>query len=143
MCPQCKQRCPIRKSQRLIRPPANLIVHLKRFAPDYTKIQRPVKIDLMLDNLVLKESCEQSVNNQQLSTYHLLSSVMHDGSLEKGHYGTFYRESRNQWFGFDDEIVIGDIDDLRAAQVLENFAYFCLYRSDREVENTGPLNKYS
>src|SRR5699024_10786893 len=90
-CAHCQSRQPCAKGQWICRVPHILVVLLKRFAYDGTKIHFRVNIEERL------ELCKQH--------FVLTSVVLHQGSEIIGHYYTLYRERNNQWVQLDDQLI--------------------------------------
>ncbi|KAJ8366502.1 hypothetical protein AAFF_G00353220 [Aldrovandia affinis] len=109
--------------------------HLKRFehsAKLRRKISTYVSFPLELDMTPFMASSKDSRMNGQYQSvdtlnndnkYSLFAVVNHQGTLESGHYTTFIRQHKDQWFKCDDAIITkASIKD-----VLDSEGYLLFY----------------
>lgn len=110
--------------------------HLKRFehsAKLRRKITTYVSFPLELDMTPFMASSKESRMNGQYqqptdslnndNKYSLFAVVNHQGTLESGHYTSFIRQHKDQWFKCDDAIITkASIKD-----VLDSEGYLLFY----------------
>lgn len=104
-CGTCQRRVQARKNMKLISLPPTLVVHLKRFQlfgnmyiKNNTPISFPVQ-DLNLKHFVSDESCFNIA-------YHLTGIILHQGTLQGGHYIAYVKKANDQtWWLCNDSIV--------------------------------------
>ncbi|XP_024420364.1 ubiquitin carboxyl-terminal hydrolase 22 [Desmodus rotundus] len=110
--------------------------HLKRFehsAKLRRKITTYVSFPLVLDMTPFMASSKESRMNGQYqqpadslsndNKYSLFAVVNHQGTLESGHYTSFIRQHKDQWFKCDDAIITkASIED-----VLDSEGYLLFY----------------
>ncbi|XP_041941610.1 ubiquitin carboxyl-terminal hydrolase 22-like isoform X3 [Alosa sapidissima] len=124
-CSGCHSYQESTKQLTMKRLPIVACFHLKRFehsAKLRKKISTYVSFPLELDMTPFMASSKESRMNgqyQQLDSlnndnkYSLFAVVNHQGTLESGHYTTFIRQHKDQWFKCDDAIItkasIGDV----------------------------------
>ncbi|XP_028908145.1 ubiquitin carboxyl-terminal hydrolase 22 isoform X8 [Ornithorhynchus anatinus] len=114
--------------------------HLKRFehsAKLRRKITTYVSFPLELDMTPFMASSKESRMNGQYqqptdslnndNKYSLFAVVNHQGTLESGHYTSFIRQHKDQWFKCDDAIITkASIKDVLDSEGCWNFDIFCL-----------------
>ncbi|KAI8814802.1 hypothetical protein BJ742DRAFT_887384 [Cladochytrium replicatum] len=119
-CPRCKKPRRALKKLEIVRLPAILLVHLKRFyyqGPFRNKIETMVQFPVMELNMapyLPSYGRRPYVMDQPSPTveepyfYDLYGVSNHMGGLNGGHYTAHVRNMyRNQWFNFDDSYVTG------------------------------------
>uniref|UniRef100_A0A3P9HMA2 Ubiquitin carboxyl-terminal hydrolase n=1 Tax=Oryzias latipes TaxID=8090 RepID=A0A3P9HMA2_ORYLA len=110
--------------------------HLKRFehsAKLRRKISTYVSFPLELDMTpFMASSKEKRMNGQHQQTadafssdnrYSLFAVVNHQGTLESGHYTTFIRQHKDQWFKCDDAVIT----KASLEEVLDSEGYLLFY----------------
>ncbi|PWN50274.1 cysteine proteinase [Violaceomyces palustris] len=143
-CSSCKEASKATKQLSLCRLPPVLCIQLKRFEHNSsaTKIDTKVRFPLVLD---VREFCTPLVRGEssklkqdpEAYVYDLLTVVVHEGSMNTGHYTNFSRW-RNEWYRFDDDKVapasLSDVLGARAYQL-------CYLR--RSLKNVGQTDSSS
>uniref|UniRef100_A0A9J7ZBB9 Ubiquitin carboxyl-terminal hydrolase n=1 Tax=Cyprinus carpio carpio TaxID=630221 RepID=A0A9J7ZBB9_CYPCA len=117
-CSGCHSYQESTKQLTMKRLPIVACFHLKRFehsAKLRRKITTYVSFPLELDMTPFMASSKESrMNGQYLqpvdslnndNKYSLFAVVNHQGTLESGHYTTFIRQHKDQWFKCDDAII--------------------------------------
>ncbi|TRY64549.1 hypothetical protein DNTS_008224 [Danionella cerebrum] len=132
-CSGCHSYQESTKQLTMKRLPIVACFHLKRFehsAKLRRKITTYVSFPLELDMTPFMASSKESRMNGQYQTpadndnkYSLFAVVNHQGTLESGHYTTFIRQHKDQWFKCDDAIITkASITD-----VLDSEGYLLFY----------------
>ncbi|PAV68789.1 hypothetical protein WR25_20969 isoform A [Diploscapter pachys] len=100
-CKKCNRKVAAMRRTRILRPPAVLIIQLKRFNAWGNKIRFPVTSDKELD-------LQRHMYNSEPQEYVLTSLVEHLGSgVDHGHYVSMNRGfDHDSWWLFDDEQVV-------------------------------------
>ena len=87
------------------------------------KVQFPLQINMLpYTNRARTQDVKENFELQRSCTYDLLSVVVHDGSMNTGHYISYSRVG-NQWFRFDDH----KITMASESQVLGSEAFLLFY----------------
>jgi ubiquitin carboxyl-terminal hydrolase 8 len=92
-CDKCNCKANSKKSQRLWRLPRILIISLKRFSSNSTKIEITTT-DLNLNKYILTKNIH----------YKLVAVALHYGNLNSGHYSAIVKKDK-YWFEIDDASV--------------------------------------
>ncbi|KAL1263854.1 hypothetical protein QQF64_004209 [Cirrhinus molitorella] len=135
-CSGCHSYQESTKQLTMKRLPIVACFHLKRFehsAKLRRKITTYVSFPLELDMTPFMASSKESRMNGQYqqpvdslnndNKYSLFAVVNHQGTLESGHYTTFIRQHKDQWFKCDDAIITkASIKD-----VLDSEGYLLFY----------------
>ncbi|KAK1793810.1 hypothetical protein P4O66_001536 [Electrophorus voltai] len=135
-CSGCHSYQESTKQLTMKRLPIVACFHLKRFehsAKLRRKISTYVSFPLELDMTPFMASSKESRMNGQYqqpvdslnndNKYSLFAVVNHQGTLESGHYTTFIRQHKDQWFKCDDAIITkASIKD-----VLDSEGYLLFY----------------
>lgn len=123
MCPKCDklQEAIIKTKIKLL--PRVLIIHLKRFANNSTKLKNPlefeetIKIDKEYMTMSDKQKnsyssdyiniSEKERNQEENHRYNLYALIIHEGfSTQQGHYFCFIKNNKTGlWFKYDDDQV--------------------------------------
>jgi len=107
-CETCNSLNPYEKKINLYKLPKVLIIVLKRYTSNGTKILADIEID---ETLVIKESISGTIKK-----YHLKGIINHFGNLYNGHYTNFIHNCA--WLNIDDERVKMDNYDSKNAYIL-------------------------
>jgi ubiquitin C-terminal hydrolase len=99
--------------------PRIFAVNFSRFSPFGQKIQH--NIDFPVDHLDM--SSYVSGYNPEKYTYELYGIVNHMGSINNGHYTACVKNSQNQWYHFDDEVV----QQISSESLLKTHYAYCLF----------------
>ncbi len=100
-CDSCKDAAlDKQRSRKIAHSPDFFTVQLKRFDWMGKKDSYPIPINPLLDL-----NSNRTPNNKTDSKYELSAIVLHQGTLESGHYICMSRGSNGQWLKFDDDIV--------------------------------------
>lgn len=104
-CDHCKpKRTSAIKKTYIWKLPPNLIVVLKRFKYDGSKINTPIEV--VSSNINLSDLYSPLSPNKKKSTYTTQSIVDHHGSAFGGHYtAQGLHNSEHKWFLYDDQSV--------------------------------------
>lgn len=117
----CKEQTIFTKKIRIVKLPKYLIIHLKRFNGDSTKINKMVgfssEIDMSNYTLLVDK---QSVN------YNLISVINHSGTSDFGHYYNHNRTFNGDWVKINDNKTT----DLNPVDVCTKNAYVLIYELD-------------
>ena len=81
--------------------PRVFAVNLSRFSPLGQKIKH--NIDFPVDNFDM--SPYLSGYSPHKYTYELYGVINHIGNMNNGHYTSFVKNSQNEWYHFDDEVI--------------------------------------
>lgn len=95
-CDKCKGKHMGTKSLKLWKAPTLLMVHLKRFTPSNTKINKSVSIPEHM-NLESIYIFDDNVK------YELKAIACHTGACQGGHYFAICRRPNGAWFIYDDD----------------------------------------
>ena len=131
-CEKCKKKTLFKKYLQIERLPQYLVIVLKRFKYILTnsiKIHNVIKFpleDLSLQNYVT----QKNINYK----YNLFGVINHQGSLEGGHYYSFFNIN-DSWIEFDDSHV----SELNSG-IETNKAYMLIYQSMRSENKDKNLN---
>ncbi|QEU60667.1 Ubp10 [Kluyveromyces lactis] len=137
-CEKCKKVTNALKSNKIIRAPETLVVHLKKFRFNGTsssKMKQAVSYPMFLD---LTEYCHESISFLPVR-YQLISVVVHEGrSLSSGHYIAHCKQPDGSWATYDDEYI----NKISEKQLLkEPNAYYLVYT--RLTPKSVPLSSQS
>ncbi|EGW13366.1 Ubiquitin carboxyl-terminal hydrolase 27 [Cricetulus griseus] len=118
-CGSCQSYQESTKQLTMKKLPVVACFHFKRFehsAKKRRKITTYISFTLELDMTPFMASSKQTRMNGQLqlptnsgnneNKYSLFAGVNHQGTLESGHYTSFIRHHRDQWFKCDDAVII-------------------------------------
>ncbi|XP_017376950.1 ubiquitin carboxyl-terminal hydrolase 51 [Cebus imitator] len=125
-CGSCQSYQESTKQLTMNKLPVVACFHFKRFehsAKQRRKITTYISFPLELDMTPFMASSKESRMNGQLqlptnsgnneNKYSLFAVVNHQGTLESGHYTSFIRQQKDQWFSCDDAIITkATIEDL-------------------------------
>uniref|UniRef100_A0A8C6QFJ1 Ubiquitin carboxyl-terminal hydrolase n=1 Tax=Nannospalax galili TaxID=1026970 RepID=A0A8C6QFJ1_NANGA len=139
-CSRCESYQESTKQLTMKKLPIVACFHLKRFehvGKQRRKINTFISFPLELDMTPFLASTKESIMKGQPLTdcvprenkYSLFAVINHHGTLESGHYTSFIRQEKDQWFNCDDAIITkATIEDL-----LYSEGYLLFYhRQDRE-----------
>jgi len=99
--------------------PRVFAVNFSRFSPFGQKIQHV--IDFPIDHLDMSPHVDGY--NPESYKYELYGIVNHIGNINNGHYTAFVKNSQNQWFHYDDEII----QKVSGEQMLKTPHAYCLF----------------
>lgn len=149
-CDKCTTLCDAQRIITILQAPAHLILSLKHFRYDFsstlrTKLSHKVVYN---DTIKLPVSAGSSMLTE---TYHLYAAVVHSGhNMDYGHYFTYARDSKQDWYKFNDNYV--SETSLEAFKSLEppDTPYILFYEKselhDKIYEDSKPelskLNKH-
>ncbi|XP_077001216.1 ubiquitin carboxyl-terminal hydrolase 51 [Tamandua tetradactyla] len=123
-CSSCQSYQESTKQLTMKKLPAVACFHLKRFehvGKQRRKINTFISFPLELDMTPFLASTKESRMKGQPATdclpnenkYSLFAVINHHGTLESGHYTSFIRQQKDQWFSCDDAIITkATIEDL-------------------------------
>ena len=113
-CDKCTKLCDAQRIIKILRAPIHLILTLKHFHYDpetrlRTKLRHKVTYNETIQ-LPVSSSSPQSSSSSSSSpipeTYRLYAAVVHSGySMDYGHYFTYARDSKQNWYKFNDSYV--------------------------------------
>ena len=133
-CELCKtSETPLKKIQ-IYKCPYYLIIHLKRFIDEKSKINTEVNFPirgLNLKNYIVDE------NDTIEKIYDLIGIVYHSGTLQYGHYyAVCYNIKHKKWLLYNDDIV----KEIKESEISIKDAYVLFYRR-RGLESMVDLEK--
>lgn len=107
-CQQCQKKVKAVRKQYIKKLPKILVICLKRFEFDYTKMQKKKINDYFeypqeIDMSPYTQNYQSSIHTRSFK-YSLKSVLLHKGSSESGHYFT-YIKINDQWYEFNDTLV--------------------------------------
>ncbi|XP_076650230.1 ubiquitin carboxyl-terminal hydrolase 35 [Halictus rubicundus] len=116
-CDKCMKLCDAQRIIKILHTPTYLILILKHFRYDFdtrlrTKLRHKVMYNETIQLPVLTPLCTTT------ETYQLYAAVVHSGySVDYGHYFTYARDSKQNWYKFNDSYVsqttFNDFKDLK------------------------------
>ncbi|XP_033328302.1 ubiquitin carboxyl-terminal hydrolase 35 isoform X2 [Megalopta genalis] len=116
-CDKCTKLCDAQRIIKILHTPTYLILILKHFRYDFdtrlrTKLRHKVMYNETIQLPVPTPLCTTT------ETYQLYAAVVHSGySMDYGHYFTYARDSKQNWYKFNDSYVsqttFNDFKDLR------------------------------
>lgn len=151
-CGSCQSYQESTKQLTMNKLPVVACFHFKRFehsAKQRRKITTFISFPLELDMTPFMASSKESRMNGQLqlptssgndeNKYSLFAVVNHQGTLESGHYTSFIRHHKDQWFKCDDAVITkASIKD-----VLDSEGYLLFYHKqvlEHESEKVKEMN---
>ncbi|XP_023616722.1 ubiquitin carboxyl-terminal hydrolase 27 [Myotis lucifugus] len=151
-CGSCQSYQESTKQLMMNKLPVVACFHFKRFehsAKQRRKITTYISFPLELDMTPFMASSKESRMNGQLqlptssgndeNKYSLFAVVNHQGTLESGHYTSFIRHHKDQWFKCDDAVITkASIKD-----VLDSEGYLLFYHKqvlEHESEKVKEMN---
>jgi ubiquitin carboxyl-terminal hydrolase 22/27/51 len=141
-CSQCQSYQESTKQLTMKKLPIVACFHLKRFehlGKQRRKINSFISFPLELDMTPFLASTKESIMKGQPLTecvpsenkYSLFAVINHHGTLESGHYTSFVRQEKDQWFSCDDAVVT----KATMEELLNSEGYLLFYhRQDIEKE---------
>ncbi|GMI23086.1 hypothetical protein TrRE_jg2108 [Triparma retinervis] len=136
-CQRCSGKEAI-QSRKLSNAPRVLLLHLKRFKQDGTKIQDGVAFQETID---LSKYFDENDENDKSARYKLKAVINHTGTFQKGHYITHGSNQNGKWFEYDDCSVLSktlkDVTNKKRHKTAYIFAYELVEGPDSDVENGG------
>ncbi|XP_054012708.1 ubiquitin carboxyl-terminal hydrolase 35-like [Hylaeus anthracinus] len=116
-CDKCMKLCDAQRFIKILHAPTYLILILKHFRYDFdtrlrTKLRHKVMYNETIQLPVSTPLCTTT------ETYQLYAAVVHSGySMDYGHYFTYARDSKQNWYKFNDSYVsqttFNDFKDLK------------------------------
>lgn len=93
--------------------PRILIIHIKRFSYDGSKLKNPLSFDeeIQIDEeymaLNQQKYSKEQMNKEINHIYRLYAIIVHEGySTSRGHYYSFIKNSEDKnWYRYDDDSV--------------------------------------
>ena len=131
-CEKCKKKTLFKKTLEIERLPKYLVLVLKRFKYILTnsiKIQNLIKFPI--DDLPLQNYVSQKDINYK---YNLFGIINHSGSLEWGHYNSYFKVN-DSWVCYDDSHVSEISSGIESKK-----AYMLIYKSNSTDKNLKNLN---
>lgn len=121
-CTHCNQKTDGKKIITFWNVPNVLIIHLKRFQNNGTKVSKNNKNVIFDHHLNIGEFINQF--NKKNLNYQLFGVIQHFGQMNGGHYISFNKTS-DGWYCFDDSNVIkvNEIDK----EIMTNSSYVLIY----------------
>ncbi|XP_071878061.1 ubiquitin carboxyl-terminal hydrolase 38 [Bombus fervidus] len=116
-CDKCMKLCDAQRIIKILHTPTYLILILKHFRYDFdtrlrTKLRHKVMYNETIQMPVSTPMCTST------ESYQLYAAVVHSGySMDYGHYFTYARDSKQNWYKFNDSYVsqttFNDFKDLK------------------------------
>lgn len=118
--------------------PCILIIHLKRFNQNGTKIKNPLDFDeeIQVDSDYIamnpNKHSQDHIVREYNHIYKLYAVIVHEGySTRSGHYYSFIKnQDSNIWYKYDDENVRPVGTDLSSVKRLTQNAYILFYNKN-------------
>ncbi len=107
-CPVCGEQVNVTSAIKIKEAPQNLMIHLGRFSFDNTTGQSS-KIDFIRvfdEDLTLERGWFIDPNATQDVKYSLCGVIMHKGTANNGHYWSYCKNDKGEWFKYDDSDVM-------------------------------------
>ena len=117
--------------------PKILIIHLKRFSYNGTKLKNAVNFDeeiqIDAEYLALDKSMyhrQDQITKEINHVYRLYAIIIHEGySTSRGHYYTYIKNQDNKlWYKYDDDVVKPVGTDLSSVKRSTSNAYILFYK---------------
>jgi ubiquitin C-terminal hydrolase len=118
-CDHCGSKGISKKSQRIWGTSSILVIHLKRFSEDLSKIETGVRMPLSFKLGQYSLSLDDK--------YRLVSVACHVGSLNSGHYYAIRRNCKGEWCIYDDDRKYDITIDRMKNELLSN-GYMFFYQ---------------
>jgi ubiquitin carboxyl-terminal hydrolase 8 len=127
-CDKCYEKCVATKKTTIWHSPAKLIISLKRFINNSSKIYKNNNIiDFPLENLDLSDIISSYADTSNI--YDLYGVINHSGSLRGGHYVAYTQNLiNNEWYLFDDQHVLHIPYDKVVSTLVTSNAYVLFYK---------------
>lgn len=143
LCPGCQHHTPTTKQMRISKPPPVLVLQLKRFQNDLSKIAARVTCPVFDLDMTpyMSESCRAAASNGAKDTvYNLYGVVSHSVTETFGHYIALIRHPLSgQWNCYDDHKVTPV--DINALKIKMTEAYLLFYeRRSSEVQQIEEIS---
>ncbi|KAH3663432.1 hypothetical protein WICMUC_005958 [Wickerhamomyces mucosus] len=135
-CPHCKKKVKTFKKITITRLPKNLIVHLKRFDPNLSKINKFVDYSKDLDLTSYWPTISSDKEREQIESfpprdqsppfkYSLYGVSMHMGNFSNGHYTSYvWKGTKDKWCYFDDSRIV---KNCKVEGIINSNAYVLFY----------------
>lgn len=122
-CPNCKSKVKAMKKLDIWIPPQILIIHLKRFNPDQSKINN--KVIFPINDLNINPFMAKYPEKISKNIYDLICIINHVGTINSGHYFSFVKSTINgNWYCANDE----SINVINESDLITEAAYILIYR---------------
>lgn len=123
---------------RITQLPRILIIHLKRFSYNGSKLKNPlsfdeeIQIDAEYMALDSKKHNNDSMTKEFNHVYNLYALIVHEGySTSRGHYYSFIKnQATGIWYKYDDDEVKPIGKDLNSVKKLIQNAYILFYKKN-------------
>ena len=109
-CEKCQNKAKHKKEIKISRPPEILILSLQRIGEYKKKLGYSVNFE---ENIDISEFIDKDCGYARDCNYQLFAVINHSGSINSGHYYTYLKIEKKDWFEFNDSKVkkIEDISD--------------------------------
>lgn len=136
-CENCKSPQDAECSHLIWKCPNTLIVQLKRFNMNGSKILTPIDYPFTLD----VRKYVSSGNQNQSTVYDLYAAIYHRGQLNGGHYYVSCKINSDEWWLFNDE----NCHQLNSERVVNPYAYVLFYKRRIAADESKPTfwNKWN
>ena len=127
-CEKCQNKAKHKKEIKITRTPEILILSLQRIDENKKKLKYLVNFE---ENLDISEFVDKDCGYARECKYQLFAVINHSGGINSGHYYTYLKIEKKDWFGFNDSIVkkIKDISDS------SEFAYALFYIKKKYINS--------
>lgn len=123
---------------RITQLPRILIIHLKRFSYNGSKLKNPlsfdeeIQVDAEYMALNQNKMSEEQMTKELNHVYNLYALIVHEGySTSKGHYYSFVKnQATGIWYKYDDDEVKAIGKDLQSVKRLIQNAYILFYKKN-------------
>ncbi|XP_012279447.1 ubiquitin carboxyl-terminal hydrolase 35 [Orussus abietinus] len=104
-CDKCMKLCDAQRIIKVLRAPSHLILTLKHFHYDSeSRLRAKLRHKIMYNETI--QLPVSTLSNSVTETYQLYAAVVHAGySMDYGHYFTYSRDSKQNWYKFSDSYV--------------------------------------
>ncbi|RCH81299.1 Ubiquitin carboxyl-terminal hydrolase 36 [Rhizopus stolonifer] len=117
-CPSCQHEGECKGKQTIYRVPMNLVIQLKRFNADGSKITKHIQFEEKLDIQHVVTEKEKSVD------YSLYAVIVHTGqTIHDGHFKAYVKSPSGIWYCMDNEAV----QVVSVNRLLQENAYMLFY----------------
>ncbi|XP_066603063.1 ubiquitin carboxyl-terminal hydrolase 35 [Prorops nasuta] len=106
-CDKCTKLCDAQRIIKILQAPAHLILTLKHFRYDFeSRLRTKLRHKVMYNETIQLPVSSNTYTALECETYQLYAAVVHSGySMDYGHYFTYARDSKNNWFKFNDSYI--------------------------------------
>ena len=123
-CDSCKNHAPGECITRFYRLPQILMINVKRFSGNLTKVTKPINVPEHID---LSATCID-IKPDVKAKYSLMSIACHIGSMHNGHYFAVCRHPDGSWLMIDDD----SLSPIEHYTKIDSRAYYTMFYVNSE-----------